>query len=322
MEVERSIQNIQLDDKQLLDLVHKAFPKCHRIDGYKILSGGALNTTYKLQIGEEELILRLYARDRANCKMEKEIHALIDGKVLTPNLIFADETHQLFPYAFFQFIEGDHISEVSRKHKTPLSYELGRVLASIHAFKFQQAGLFGEGIIIDNLFADHSRPYFEETFSILSKGKYVRPRLGDKLTDDMLEFIQKNQNYFPKVEKNICLTHSDFKPVNLLYNADKIYVLDWEFAHAGIGILDFAILLRHRDQFPLNLDALISGYLDFEGTLPEEWLRSAFITDFVNIVQMLDAPQDRPQLFYQLKNAAQTTLDYWDSLSSLFDKSG
>src|SRR5207244_1531860 len=110
------------DNKQLLALVQKAFPKCHKIDDYKILSGGALNTIYKFRIESDEFILRLYAKERACCKMEKEIHALVDGKVSTPTLIYADETHQPFSYAIFQFVDGKHISEVSKKHKKPLSY--------------------------------------------------------------------------------------------------------------------------------------------------------------------------------------------------------
>lgn len=47
MKVERSIENIELDYSQLLTLVRKAFPNCQRLDDWKILSGGALNTTYK-----------------------------------------------------------------------------------------------------------------------------------------------------------------------------------------------------------------------------------------------------------------------------------
>lgn len=319
MDTERSIQNIILNSQQLLELICPAFPECHRVDDYKILSGGALNTTYKFRIGNSEFVLRLYARDSAysHCKMEKEIHRLVDGKVSTPKLIYSDDLHQPFPYSIFQFIEGKSISEASGSDKKPLSYELGRVLASIHAFKFQKAGLFGGGITIDQPFDAGSSPYFEEAFSVLSKGKYARIRLGDKLSDAMLKFMQKNKDFFPTINRNICLTHSDFKPVNLLYNDGKIFVLDWEFAHAGCGILDFAILLRHRDQFPLSLDALKNGYIESGGVLPDEWLQSALITDFVNIVSMLDAPPDRPKLFAQLKNAAQTTIDHWDSPLSL-----
>jgi len=121
----------------------------------------------------------------------------------------------------------------------------------------------------------------------------------------MLDFMLKNKDFFPRVGENICLTHSDFKPVNLLYKTGNVFVLDWEFAHAGIGILDFAILLRHREQFPFDSKSLAKGYLDFGGKLPEDWLRSALITDFVNIVQLLDSPPDRPQLFHQLTRISQ-----------------
>lgn len=313
MEIERSIQNIHLDSQQLLALIRRAFPDCYRLDDYHILSGGALNTTYQFRIGNDEFVLRLYARDRAHCKMEKEIHALIDGKVSTPKLIYADENHQLVPYAIFEFIQGKHLTEVSQDDKQLLSYELGSVLASIHGFKFQQAGLFGDGVVISKPFKMGSSPYFEEAFSVLSHGKYVRERLGNQLADNMLTFMQKNKEFFPTVKNNICLTHSDFKPVNLLCHADKkVFVLDWEFAHAGIGILDFAILLRHRDQFPLDLNSLKLGYTSSGGILPDEWFRSALITDFVNITQLLDLPPERPKLFFQLKNTVQATIEQWD----------
>ena len=315
MEVERSIQSIQLDHQQLLTLVRKAFPHCQKLDEWKLLSGGALNTTYKFQIGSKAFALRLYARDRAHCKTEKELHLLIDKNVLTPKLIYANESQEPWAYSIFEFISGVHISEVSSQHKTSLSYELGRVLASIHMFKFSEAGLFGNGIAIGHLFKTGSSPYFEETLSVLSKGENVRLRLGDKLTNATLAFIQKNKDFFPTVKDNICLTHSDFKPMNLLYNADnKVFVLDWEFAHVGIGILDFAILLRHRDQFPLDLNALKNGYTNSGGKLPPEWLRSAYITDFVNIVTLMETPPERPKLFYQLRNVIQTTIERWDSM--------
>ncbi|NDD59623.1 MAG: aminoglycoside phosphotransferase family protein [Chlamydiae bacterium] len=205
-----------------------------------------------------------------------------------------------------------------KKNKASLCYELGCVLASIHAFKFSKAGLFGEGITIGHPFAAGSSPYFEEAFSVLSKGKNIRHRLGDKLTEKTLEFMQKNKDFFPIVKKNICLIHSDFKPVNLLCNTDgKVFVLDWEFAHAGIGIFDFSILLRHRNQFPFDWDALSQGYVTSGGYLPDEWFRSALITDFVNILTLMEMPPERPKLFQQLKNVIQTTIDNWDTSSDL-----
>ena len=146
MEVERSIQNIELNYSQLLTLVRKAFPDCQKLDDWKILSGGALNTTYKIQIGHDAFALRIYARDRAHCKTEKAIHQLIDKSVSTPKLVYADEANEPWAYSIFEFVSGVHISEVSHQEKASLSHELGHVLASIHKLKLPKAGLFGDSI--------------------------------------------------------------------------------------------------------------------------------------------------------------------------------
>ena len=42
------------------------------------------------------------------------------------------------------------------------------------------------------------------------------------------------------------------------------------------------------------------------------------ITDFVNIAQLMDTPPERPKLFQQLKNAMETTINYWESVCDLY----
>jgi aminoglycoside phosphotransferase (APT) family kinase protein len=145
---------------------------------------------------------------------------------------------------------------------------------------------------------------------VLSQPGHARERLGEQQAEKILAFMKQNKTYFPTITNdNIYLTHADFKPGNLLYTPQEtISVLDWEFAHAGVGIFDFAILLRHRDQFPLDLDALKTGYEANGGFLPAEWIRSALITDFVNIVHLLNSPAERPQLFAQLEKTIATTM--------------
>lgn len=319
MEIERSINHIVLQKNELLVLIQNAFPDCFHLKEWEILSGGAQNSNYKIKVANEEFVLRLYARNRIHCKIEKEIHNLIESVVPTSKLIYADENNEPWAYSILQFINGIHISNVSKNLKNRVSYELGKTLALIHSFNFKQAGLFENGLELGQVFEVRSSPYFEETFRILSSGGYAKKRLGQKLSDEVLDFSLQNKTFFPNIDNNICLTHSDFKPANLLYNKNgRLFVLDWEFSHAGVGILDFAILLRHRNQFPLKLKALKNGYLENGGILPDEWLRSAMITDFVNIVTMMEAPAERPKLFKDLKWSLETTMRYWNSLSLLF----
>jgi aminoglycoside phosphotransferase (APT) family kinase protein len=312
LEIERSNKQIELNHDQLESIICKAFPGCKKPENWKILSGGAQNTVYRFNMDQIAFVLRLYASNRLHCKTEKNIHKLIDEKVRTPKLIYADELHSPWAYAIFEFISGTPIYNVPTEQKESLSYELGRTLASIHSFKLPEAGLFEEGMTIGHAFANGSSPYFEKTVSVLTEGKYIQERLGKQLVQKMLQFATQNKMFFPTIEEDhVCLTHADFKPVNLIYKEGKVYVLDWEFAHAGVGILDFAILLRHRNQFPYDSNALVKGYRDFGGTLPTNWFQSALLTDFVNIVTLLECPAERPQLFQQLKTAILETMNYW-----------
>ncbi len=321
MTIERSIANIHLKNDQLLSLVQQAFPDCSQLENHKILTGGAQNTIYKFQIGEEEFILRIYARSRSHCKTEKELHALIDPFIPTAQLVYSNENHEKWPYAIFKFVPGSHLYDVPQQCQSALSFELGRVLALIHSFQFSEAGLFDDGLKIAHSFPLGSSPYFEEACAVLSDTKgYTRKYLGEKLADQTLSFMLQHQAFFPKIGKTSCLTHSDFKPVNLLYNQNgQVIVLDWEFAHAGIGILDFAILLRHRNQFPLDLAILEEGYVSHGGCLMNDWPHSAMITDFVNIITMMNRPVERPKLFEELKQALQTTMHQWNEIDLLFN---
>ena len=95
--------------------------------------------------------------------------------------------------------------------------------------------------------------------------------------------------------------HSDFKPVNLLWSEEGgLTVLDWEFAHIGDRIMDLGILLRYFQDFPLSISYLEKGYCENGGNLPSDWIQRARITDFINIVQLLNVSSERPKLFHNL----------------------
>ncbi|WP_068469869.1 phosphotransferase family protein [Candidatus Protochlamydia phocaeensis] len=319
MEIERSIQPILLEASELASLASKAFPAGSHFERWELLNGGAQNTHYKFVMNEQAFVLRLYARERELCKMEQALHALVEKTVPTAKLIYADANHHPWAYAIFTFVDGIPLYRVNKEFKAPLSYELGKALACIHSFRFPQAGFFEEELKIGHIFEEGSSPYFEESVRVLSYAGQAREQLGEKLSDDILSFMRHNQSSFPIVRGNSCLTHADFKPVNLFYGANgKIIVLDWEFAHAGIGILDFAILLRHRHQFPLDLQALKEGYTQNGGVLPNDWLRLALITDFVNMLTMMDSPPGHPKLFRELRTSFEMTMRHWDCLDHLF----
>lgn len=120
-DLERSIQNIELDYTHLFALVRRAFPDCPRVDDWKILHGGALNTHYQFHIGFDAFVLRIYARNRAHCKTEKAIYQLIHTSVSVPKLIYADEENKPWAFSIFEFVPGQHISSGEEDQQYPIN---------------------------------------------------------------------------------------------------------------------------------------------------------------------------------------------------------
>jgi thiamine kinase-like enzyme len=131
----------------------------------------------------------------------------------------------------------------------------------------------------------------------------------------------ENREYFFTVQSGGCLVHSDFKPVNLLWDEMQgLTVLDWEFAHSGDGVMDFGILLRHFKDFPLDISQLENGYNENGGKLSSNWIQRARITDFINIIQLLNNPLERPKLFQSLIDSLNFTVRNWKDLRTALEK--
>lgn len=311
---ERITKTVELNQRHLLELFQRPFPELREIHSYQLLSGGAANTTYLIGINGDEYVLRLYTRNPKQCRTEIELYNLVKGRVLTPKFIYGNPEHQPYPFSIFEYVKGRPLDCLTQQEAEPLSFQLGKVLAEIHAFKFQRAGLFENGLNIVIPFEKGTRPYYEECYELLSHPTTARSRLGEPFAKELLAFIVRHQEAFPLVGEEISLIHSDFKPVNLILNtAGQIVVLDWEFAHAGLPMLDFAILLRHRDLLHLNLEALQKGYQEHGGRLNTNWVKSASLTDFVNLLTMMDTPADRPKLYQEFKTIMHQTMATWDA---------
>jgi hypothetical protein len=98
-------------------------------------------------------------------------------------------------------------------------------------------------------------------------------------------------------DRSHCKTEKELQLIDGTVLTAKLIYADESNESWAYSIFQFI----HRDQFPLELEALKQGYLQNGGILPTEWLKSAMITDFVNIATMMDTPAERPKLFKELK---------------------
>lgn len=315
--MERAFQHLKLSHSEIEQVCRHYFKNKGSLQSYEILSGGAVNTTFKVCWDGEWFALRFYVRDKNLASIEMRVYQLIQEKVHVPEMLFALPGNEPYPFAIFRFCQQLHIYDANQSEAHKLSYDLGLALANIHAIRFPAAGLFGKDLSIETLFEENSSPYFEYCFEHLTPLSQAWKRLGGARAKQVISFMKKQQHFFPIIQGGGCLVHSDFKPVNLLWNAKQgLTVLDWEFAHSGHSLIDFGILLRHFRDFPLDISHLEKGYRENGGSLPADWIQRARMTDCVNIVQLLNVQSERPQLFQSLIESLDYTIDGWEKFSN------
>ncbi len=254
------------------------------------LSGGAVNGSFKIVWAGKAYVLRIYARNPQIAGFENDLYRFLGDRLPVPKLLYSQGSA-----ALFEFIDKKRLDQVEDSSH---SYFLGELLARIHQIRFPSAGLFGPGLEIAVPFEEGSSPYLEYILQNYGPKRRAWQRLGEDRGRSLRAFIERNRAFFPKIKNGGVLVHSDFKPVNLLWEARTGFtVLDWEFAHAGHPLMDFGILMRHDQEFPFELKAFEKGYRENGGELPEEWERMARTTDLINLIELLNRPQARdPEL--------------------------
>lgn len=304
--MERAAKHLDLKPHQAESLCAECFGEGN-LTSLQTLSGGAVNSVYKFLWNDQPYVLRFYVRDPKLAEIEASVYHLVQNSVPVPKLLHTAVSNEFGPFAIFEFVNKKHIFEFSHSAE-PLSYDLGRTLAKIHNFHFPKAGLIGRDFIIETPFEEGSSPYYDYIQEHLTKASLAWQRLGNRKAEELVAFLNAHQNAFPIIQNGSALVHSDFKPVNLLWDEhDGLTVLDWEFAHIGHPLFDFAILTRHSRDFPLKIASLEEGYHDGGGSLPDDWIQKARITDTVNVVQLLNTPTERPKLFKSLIDSLDLT---------------
>ncbi len=261
------------------------------------IARGNLNENYIISSGGNKYVLRIHKRDTSNCALEAAIYDKICEEVPIPELI-ATHSDSKGAWALWEYIDATPLDLLKNQSDPKLWHCVGTALASIHSFTFDEAGLLGSDLHVIYPFARGSSPYYVETRRLIHDSTLVRKRLGGELTPKVAAFVDQHRDFFPVMGATAALVHSDFRPDNILVTDDgDVFVVDWEFSHAGSPVLDFAVLLRHQAVCPVDIDALTQGYEEAGGYLGEEWRQQAQVSDLVNILQLLDRDANRPNLY-------------------------
>ncbi len=186
---------VVLDQSILNECIQPLFPG-HSVIEYQLMSGGLINTNYKVFISDYKMpfVFRVYARDSDACQRETDISNLVKKVISIPEILYASGSKSPIskPYTIMEWCEGvtlqsvlhdEHIDDVKNA-----IYEAGSVLAAIASYKFEQAGFFGNNLTIKNAFGNDTTAFMR---NCLEK-TIVRECLGTQLFEMLSAFIAKN----------------------------------------------------------------------------------------------------------------------------------
>ena len=268
--LERRHAFVTLRDEQIKALVAPIFGSKALLKAAP-LTGGKVNSNYKLTLNgiPGTAVLRLYARGRKTCQLERDVLGRVRGTLPAPAVLHDGSEHEL-PFLITSWVPGTLLSTAlsnSQKDHCSLGQNAGSALAKTHAVTYSKSGFFGPGLDIRETFQPGQA-------ALLS---FVRPalegraskRLGADLTERLQTLIGWSAPFLDDLPSQASLIHSDFNPPNLMTENGRISgVLDWEFAHAGNPLTDIANMLRPRDyQSPEFNKGFIEAYENANGPL-------------------------------------------------------
>jgi len=254
-----------------------------------LLTSGKANTNYRVVLDDgRAVVLRLHTRDASGAAREAAIARRLAGVVPVPQYLYVSPDE---PWSIQEWIEGEPLTNVLDRDEAVDCEPIGAALAAIGTVRFAEPGFLDSDLNVveplGGLFHGYVR-YLHE----LLRDPLVVARLGPDLAASGAMWVAKRSSLLKPVAHRVALTHSDFKPSNLLMRDGRLVgVVDWEFADAGYPLLDIGMFFRDpRLARPPGPQDFARGFTNGGGFLPPHWLTAAHLLDLLSMCQFLARP--------------------------------
>lgn len=288
---ERVIPYIELNEEAAEKMMSPINPG-EKIQKISLIKRGLRNSNYRIEYQNKKFLLRVYGVDDDWWKKEKVIYNHVSKKVRVPNLYYLGEEYSIRnkPYAIFEYVEGPTLDEYlqNENYDKNVIREIGKNLAFVHETPYNEIGFFEDSLVVTT-----KLPPLREWFDLFLTGNTER-KLGIELSDQVRKYIEKNENNIKRIEERISFVHNDFRPINIIINDNRPYIIDWECSMAGHVFGDIGQFLRIKDQITEKTEKLfIDSYnTTIKNKLPEDYKELAKLRDLVNPLQMLNSKHD------------------------------
>ncbi|HNY29509.1 MAG TPA: aminoglycoside phosphotransferase family protein [Fibrobacteria bacterium] len=253
--------------------MHSPIPDLHRPPSRTHLASGANNDITLMECPDRKVVMKR-ARPSAPDRLatETRVLSLLAGGI-APALVdgtFLDASEG-GSRLFMEHIEGEHRFELDVRS----ARLLGAALAAIHRTDLASLADFLEKPSWQDYFQDRLIPQLEEA-------REVAPSPQIRELQVFLERIRRLGQELDtrSLHGRSALVHTDIIPLNVIFQADRCRIIDWELARIDAPEWDLCSALKSFVFAPRARDALLDAY----GTAPDpDRLRFVSLLHYANV---------------------------------------
>jgi aminoglycoside phosphotransferase (APT) family kinase protein len=208
------------------------------------LTGGYGGQTFAVSAGDEDAVIKFYAKDPERAAVDAALLELVRGLLPVPRVLDLkrDGSFEDPPYLLTERLPGINLQvfleSATDEQRRRVGTQLGELLARLSGMPFLRAGMFRGGELT------------VEPFGLGDLAEYVAG-LNLGLSAGFAAVVDEAEDLLAGGVDRVCLVHSDFNPKNLLVDPETARItglIDWEFAHAGSPYADLGNLLRFSED--------------------------------------------------------------------------
>lgn len=206
------------------------------------LPGGTVNASYRVDTSAGRFVVRIHDPTAvtlgANHEREARLHAVAAAAGLAPALIHVDDA---FHFMIMEHVSGETWTADDFSRPDRLG-QLGAALNVLHAVSPPNVASFD----IETLLGRH----YERLSAALpaEAGRFAQ----------LMERAQVALRASGTAQRAKTVVHNDLYHGNLI-GADRLYLLDWEYAAVTDPLLDLACILAYYPQAAAYADALLDA---------------------------------------------------------------
>lgn len=216
------------------------------VDFFKLekFPAGLTNETYKYTMGDEAFAIRLGTPDieRLGINREKEFEFHTMGALLgvSPKIVYAEPLKGIL---ITEFIKGSSLTSKTIR-KGDLLVKAINILRKIHTITINEKRKVGQ--------------YYIQSIPTLLKNSYLKKAPLLQKIEEAYAYAKKVYERMP-TEKPV-LSHNDFFAKNLIYDGEKMWLIDWEYGDWSCPYNDLASLTVEDELTEEEIELILKAY--------------------------------------------------------------